>query len=184
MPLSPEVRKRMSEIAKNRTYSPETRAKMSASAKNRKIDNPRQKMGLVMFQKGHINPPEWIAATVAAKLGKPSPVKGKHWAPEKRAAFRGSRTPNWRGGITPLNQMIRHSAEYVAWRIAVFMRDDFKCVACGQKGGRLEADHIFPFSIFKAIRYEVVNGRTLCKKCHIEYGWHPSRDFKPQPQWL
>jgi 5-methylcytosine-specific restriction endonuclease McrA len=57
--------------------------------------------------------------------------------------------------------------EYKEWRLAVFKRDNFICVECGDgRGGNLEADHIKPWAIFPQFRYDVSNGRTLCVSCH------------------
>ena len=74
--------------------------------------------------------------------------------------------PNWRGGITPINEKIRKSIEYKLWRKSVFERDDYTCVWCGQKGGKLNADHIKPFAYFPELRFAIDNGRTLCIDCH------------------
>jgi 5-methylcytosine-specific restriction endonuclease McrA len=44
---------------------------------------------------------------------------------------------------------------------------------CGERGGRLEADHIKPVSKFPELIFELTNGRTLCRDCHfktITYG--------------
>lgn len=60
----------------------------------------------------------------------------------------------------------RSCKEYAEWRIAVFMRDGFKCQACGQVGGTLNAHHIKEFSKYPALRFDVDNGITLCKDCH------------------
>ena len=81
-------------------------------------------------------------------------------------AHRGSKSSLWRGGITPLNKLIRKSVEYRLWREAVFERDDFTCRFCGIHGGDLEADHIKQFAYFPELRFELSNGRTLCKVCH------------------
>lgn len=88
--------------------------------------------------------------------------------------WKGKHTPNhgekchlWRGGITPVNQKIRSSLEYKLWRRAVFERDGYTCVWCGNnKSGNLEADHIKPFAYFPELRFAIDNGRTLCKECH------------------
>lgn len=73
----------------------------------------------------------------------------------------------WKGGIYPINLSIRKSLEYKLWREAVFKRDNFSCVLCGNnKSGNLEADHIKPFSTYPEIRFAIDNGRTLCKECH------------------
>ncbi len=60
----------------------------------------------------------------------------------------------------------RGRLEYRLWREAVFARDNFTCQHCAQRGGRLEADHIKPWSQFPKSRYDVDNGRTLCQTCH------------------
>lgn len=56
--------------------------------------------------------------------------------------------------------------EYKEWRKAVFEKNNYSCVLCGVIGGKLEADHIKPWAIFPDERYNVSNGRTLCKSCH------------------
>lgn len=52
------------------------------------------------------------------------------------------------------------------WRDQVLKRDDWTCQFCGKRGGRLEADHIKPYSFFPDCRWDVENGRTLCRPCH------------------
>lgn len=58
--------------------------------------------------------------------------------------------------------------EYRLWREEVFKRDRYACVWCGGGSGKLEADHIRPYSLFPELGYEVSNGRTLCKTCHAK----------------
>lgn len=71
-------------------------------------------------------------------------------------------------GIEPEDAMvqIRHSYEYRLWRQSVFLRDDFTCQWCGQRGGKLHADHIKSFALHPELRFERSNGRTLCVLCH------------------
>jgi 5-methylcytosine-specific restriction endonuclease McrA len=76
------------------------------------------------------------------------------------------RAPNWQGGITPEHRAIRASYATIKWRKAVFERDNYTCQKCGKHGGELNADHELPFALFPALRFEVLNGRTLCKPCH------------------
>lgn len=78
----------------------------------------------------------------------------------------------------------------IHWRMDVFSRDSFTCVACGRKGGDLQAHHLIQFKVlfsefltkydrekdlfsqlanFKKF-WNLKNGKTLCKRCHIE--WH------------
>lgn len=78
---------------------------------------------------------------------------------------------SWKGGITPINHLIRTSREYKLWRTAVFQRDKYTCVWCGIKGGNgetvvLNADHIKPFYLYPELRFAIDNGRTLCIDCH------------------
>ena len=79
---------------------------------------------------------------------------------------RGANNPAWRGGISDINCRIRRSVEYKNWRESVFKRDNYTCIWCGQHGGRLNADHIKPFSLFPEERFNIDNGRVLCEDCH------------------
>jgi hypothetical protein len=77
----------------------------------------------------------------------------------------GANSFTWKGGITPINKIIRHSKRYAKWRLSVFQRDNYSCVNCGVKG-YIEADHIKSFAFYPDLRFEVSNGRTLCLDCH------------------
>lgn len=96
--------------------------------------------------------------------------KGKKLSEATKIKMRlrkGENSPNWKGGITPVNERIRNSLEYSLWRKAVFQRDNYTCIWCGNKtSGSLNADHIKPFSLFPELRFAIDNGRTLCKDCH------------------
>lgn len=123
--------------------------------------------------------PEYIEKAIAnlprAVAGENNGMYGKKHSEEtklkqslcKRGKYLGSKSPNWRGGRTPVNKLIRESFQYKAWRRAVFERDGYACVFGGtEHGNQLEADHIKPFASFVELRFEVSNGRTLCKGCH------------------
>ncbi len=77
--------------------------------------------------------------------------------------------------------IVRTCSKYAQWRTKVFERDDYTCLECGQRGGKLNADHIKPFStiakeynlqsvedaLWCDALWDVENGRTLCLSCHL-----------------
>lgn len=75
--------------------------------------------------------------------------------------------PNWRDGASTKSQQERNAwwVEHQAWRTEVLTRDGNKCVECGSPEN-LEADHIKPWISFPELRFEIDNGRTLCRECH------------------
>ena len=142
-----ETRKKMSNSHKGLRASEETKKKISKS-------HVGNKWG---FVKGNIiskkNKEITSKRMKGNKIGKKFESGEKHW--------------NWKKGITPINTKIRMSTEYKLWRKAVFERDNYTCIWCGNKQGKnLEADHIKPFSLFPELRFAIDNGRTLCIECH------------------
>lgn len=64
----------------------------------------------------------------------------------------------------------RNSPEYKKWRSGVFSRDNYTCQKCGAKTG-LQAHHIVAWSETEEtpkLRYDINNGITLCKECHLK----------------
>ena len=80
--------------------------------------------------------------------------KHNHWIDGKSSERRGER-------LVDMGRL-----EYRLWREGIFQRDNWTCVHCGQHGGYLEADHIKLYSLYPELRYDITNGRTLCKPCH------------------
>lgn len=77
---------------------------------------------------------------------------------------------NWQGGKST-NRRDRNSIENNTWRIRVFERDNFTCKWCGitsHEGVRLHAHHIKSYSVHEDLRFNIVNGITLCTDCHIK----------------
>lgn len=67
----------------------------------------------------------------------------------------------------------RFHTEYKQWRKAVYERDNYTCQSCGVRPSKenkvsLNADHMYPQSIFPEFRYVLENGRTLCHPCHTK----------------
>lgn len=70
---------------------------------------------------------------------------------------------NWTGG-----QDGRSTSESRKWRKSVLARDNNRCRLCHCED-KLEAHHIHPFGKFPDKRWDINNGVTLCKKCHIKF---------------
>ena len=78
----------------------------------------------------------------------------------------GSKSHSWKGGRTAQRLTEYSSEEYKNWRLAIFKRDNFTCVSCGQAGGMIHAHHILPYGEYKILRTNIQNGVTLCESCH------------------
>ena len=60
----------------------------------------------------------------------------------------------------------RNMPEYIAWRKAVYERDNYTYQECGARGGSLNAHHIKSWAHHPELRFDVNNGVTLCRDCH------------------
>lgn len=118
----------------------------------------RNAKGTRVYKKG-VGPTEATRAKMRASHIKINSIKH---IPIKR----GKEHYNWRGGVTSENETIRKSTEYKIWRLAVYQRDGYTCLMCGKVGGKLNVDHIKPFSLYPELRLDINNGRTLCEICH------------------
>ena len=106
----------------------------------------------------------------------------------------GKKHPNWQGGISRFNDIIRNMNQNKDWIKAIFRKNNYTCQVCNIRGGNLEAHHIISFSkilndflnkynslsitknryqlrklaITFNMFWDINNGITLCKKCHKE----------------
>jgi 5-methylcytosine-specific restriction endonuclease McrA len=156
-----------------RHHSEQTKKKIGELKKGNKnslgkhwIMPEEAKKKISKFNKGkHISDKQKEQIRVS-KLGDKNPAKRADVRKKMSIAQQKTTEDNWHGFITPLNQQIRHSELYKEWRKKVMERDNYICQFCGKHGGWLEADHIKPFSKYPELRFNIDNGRTLCRPCH------------------
>lgn len=84
---------------------------------------------------------------------------------KKHGYKRGEKHHCWKGGVDESSNW-RGRIEWKLWREAVFLRDDFTCQKCLEKGGRLHPHHIKTFKENIDCRFAIDNGITFCEKCH------------------
>lgn len=81
---------------------------------------------------------------------------------------------------TPLRRAIRDCFKMKSWVNSCYIRDDFECLDCGERGGKLSVHHRIHFQTLLRINniksfqdalecdelWNIDNGVTLCIKCH------------------
>lgn len=139
---SEETKRRLSKVLKGRIFSEEHKKKLSESAEKRKVPREvRDKISKTL--RGHIP-----------------------WNKDKPfLAIRGENNPNWKNGISRINQLIRASFEYNQWKKEIKKRDNYTCQICGIQKGYLHSNHIKKFSDYPNLRFELTNGITICRNC-------------------
>jgi DNA-directed RNA polymerase subunit RPC12/RpoP len=105
----------------------------------------------------------------------------KYCSPKCSSDSRKGAEPPWLAanrGVRPRTYHLHHrdfkGQMAIDWRSAVYLRDNYTCQKCGQRGGRLNAHHVKPFKDFPELAFDVSNGQTLCVPCHKEtdtFGW-------------
>lgn len=99
-----------------------------------------------------------------------------------RSCYRGDKCHLWKPSITmedrERDRVRFYNPLHAEWRKKVFKRDGYDCQKCGQHGQKLCAHHIESYSKNKEKRYDINNGVTLCRSCHVvfhnKYGWFDS----------
>lgn len=169
--FSAESRARMSAAHAGVPKSASHRASLSVALRGRKFSEEwraRISDGL----RGQSLSPEHRAKLGAIRRGRPLGPR----SPEHTAKLAGPNHWNWRGG----RPQDRGGFFYIAWKRAVHRRDANTCQMCGAtelKGINRQADHIAPWRDFPELRYDVANGRTLCKPCHIKHSGPQVREM-------
>ncbi len=86
---------------------------------------------------------------------------------EKESYIIGEKHWNWKGGISKLAHKIRNSTSYRHWRKSILKRDNYICQRCNKTPKKIHVHHIKKFCDYPDERFNINNGITLCKKCHI-----------------
>jgi hypothetical protein len=89
---------------------------------------------------------------------------------------KGEKHCNWKGGVVPENKKTRSGTKFKKWRLMVFNRDNYICQKCKDRGTELNPHHIYNFSEYKELRFDINNGITFCRKCH--YKFHKKYGYK------
>lgn len=105
---------------------------------------------------------EKVKATCRERYGVDYFIQTQHFA--------GADSPVWKGGVAR-QRSERFTYDYRKWRTLVYQRDGYTCQCCGAHShkGRtvdLNAHHIFNWSDYPELRYDIDNGITLCEDCH------------------
>ena len=100
------------------------------------------------------------------------------WNKGLKGFMAGEKNANWKGGkYTSERHKAMKQLEYIEWRKKIFERDDYTCRNCGERGGKINADHIKKWSLHPELRLDLNNGQTLCKDCHLEKTQKDVEDF-------
>ena len=82
----------------------------------------------------------------------------------------GDKHPRWKGGVGGEHQLIRNGKSHREWSVKVYQRDRFICQNCGLhcKKGNIIAHHLKSFAENEEIRFDIDNGKTFCRSCHLK----------------
>lgn len=111
------------------------------------------------WPKGKPRAPETIAKMRTAATGRP---KSAAEIENIRIAL----LKHWDGK----HSKTRRGKPYREWRMAVLSRDGYQCKECGALplGRQLHTHHIKDWNCYPELRFDVANGITLCRECHVK----------------
>lgn len=96
-----------------------------------------------------------------AKIGKRNPMYG----------VTGDKSPLWNPNLTTEERILKRKIpQNYKWIRDVYERDNYTCQCCGyDNGGTLIAHHLNSWHWDKENRFNLDNGVTLCKTCHLDF---------------
>lgn len=97
---------------------------------------------------------------------------------------RGKHAPMWKGGVTAPNRRERSTQQSRDWSKAVLKRDNYTCQLCKVRHGNLHAHHKKRWADHKALRFDVGNGVTLCRDCHLNVAHQGKWSNVPLNIWV
>lgn len=120
------------------------------------------------YSKGRLGQPHTEETKRKISIANSKPTGRPSWNRGLKGYLAGKKHYNWKGGKGTIRHREMGRSEYILWRTAIFMRDDFTCQDCGVKGKYMEAHHIKSWSQYPELRYAIDNGTTWCKSCHAK----------------
>jgi len=80
----------------------------------------------------------------------------------------GADHPRWRTDLTEEDRDRRRDRRHKEWSRAVLERDGYRCAICSTRG-ILHAHHLYSYKTYPELRYELLNGVSLCDTCHRRF---------------
>jgi hypothetical protein len=130
-----------------------------------KISNKNK--GRTSSMKGKKHSKESIEKIRLSNIGKSKSPEAILKIKEARKKQVGDKCPGWKGGVTPVVRKMRNSKEYSIWRNSIFERDNYTCKICKVRNKYLEAHHVIGVYEKIDLIFELSNGITMCKDCHL-----------------
>lgn len=115
----------------------------------------------------------WTKGAIPWNKGKRYRAGWKHSQETRRLLGeqkRGSKNPQWKGGITPFGIEVRRGVKALV--PAVLRQHDFSCRLCGRRGGLLTMHHVLPIWARADLALDVNNLVPLCEDCHLTVNGH------------
>jgi len=154
-PWSEERKRKHSEALMGRSVSKSTREKLSRAMKAKGVPAGFCQKGIAWSEERR---QRWSLQQKGKK-------RKKHTLESRMLMSRIARAKR-PAVFTDESKLARNRFEYKLWRKAVYSRDDYTCLKCHIRGGRLNPHHVENFHSNPSLRYDVGNGATLCVLCH------------------